>query len=184
MLACLVMPGMWAGLVRWRWLSAWVRRWRRCRWRLRIPRAQVARPVRRMRHLLRRRLRRRLRRGVRRARVVLARRRRIPPVVQRRVRGGVDRVARLQVRVVKLRRPRAAAVRRTAVRRAAVRRTGLRRAGLQLRVRRGLRRVIRGRVLWCRGSRVRRMLVRTRLVCRRRILLWILLCQLWIRLMR
>lgn len=39
-----VLRGMWAGWALWRWLSAWVRRLRRCRWRPRIRRVQPDRP--------------------------------------------------------------------------------------------------------------------------------------------
>ena len=162
----LVTPGMWVGWARWRWRWVWVRRWRRCRWRWLIRRAQGVRRVRRMRHLRRRRPRRQRPRGARRARAELVRRLRIPPVVRRRVQGGVAQVVRLQVRMVKHRRPRAAAVRRTG-----------------LRLRRGLRRVIRGRVLWCRGLPMRRVPILFRLICHRRILLRNLLCPWLIRLM-
>ena len=38
-----VLRGMWAGWALWRWLSVWVRRLRRCRWRPRIRRVQPGR---------------------------------------------------------------------------------------------------------------------------------------------
>ena len=45
------MPGVWAGWARWRWRWGWARRWRRCRWRLRIRPVRPGRRVRRARML-------------------------------------------------------------------------------------------------------------------------------------